>query len=100
MGGVQLKIPPWMAVMLNPRHLDWLIIEKDIVDETTIGDLLEYLASKYSDFRKVVYNPDMGGVSEQVLVILNDSLLQHPDVTEVKVKDGDCVMLLPVDAGG
>jgi len=99
-GKVQLKIPPWIASMLNAQGSDWLILEKEIGEETTIGGLLADLTSSYTDFRKVVFNPYVGTVSDQLIVILNNSLLQGPDVTEAKLNDGDSVMLLPVYTGG
>ena len=100
MGKVRLKIPPWVASMLNEQGSGWLIIEREIGEGATIGDLLAELASSYTDFRKVVFNPDIGKVSDQVIVILNDSLLQLPDVAEAKLNDGDSVSLLPVFSGG
>lgn len=100
MGKVQLKIPPWVASMLNAQGGGWLVLEREIGEGTTIGDLLADLAFSYTDFRKVVFNPDIGKISDQVIVILNGSLLQLPDVTEAKLNNGDSVSLLPVFAGG
>ena len=65
-----------------------------------MGDLLIELAASHADFRKVVFNPDIGKVSEQINVFLNDSLLQFPDVTDAKLNDGDSIMFLPVYSGG
>lgn len=100
MGKVQLKIPPFLASMLNTQGSDWLIIEKEIKEGTKISELLVDLALGYTDFRKVVFNPDIGKVSEQVNVILNNNLLQDADVTEATLNDGDTITLLPVYSGG
>ena len=100
MSKVQLRIPPWIASMLNEPDSEWLTIEKELEEGTTIGNLLVGLALSYTDFRKVVFNPDIGRVSDQVMVFLNDSLLQGSDVTEARLNDGDSIMLLPVYAGG
>ncbi|MFC2025122.1 MoaD/ThiS family protein [Chloroflexota bacterium] len=100
MGKVQLKIPSWVAIMLNEQGSDWFILEKEIGEGATIGDLLADLASDYTDFRKVLFNPDIGKVSDQVNVILNNNLLQSTDMTEAKLNDGDTVTLLPVYTGG
>ena len=48
----------------------------------------------------MVLNPATGEISDKVNVVLNDNLLQFPDVTETKVKDGDIVILVPVYTGG
>lgn len=99
-GKVQLKLPPWVAIMLNEQGSGWFIFEKEIGEGATIGDLLEDLALNYTNFRKVVFNPDVGKVSDQVNVVLNDRLLQLPDVTEVKFNDGDSIIILLVYTGG
>ena len=100
MGKVQLKIPPWLASMLNAQSSDWFIFEKEIGEGATMGDLLAELAASHNDFRRVVFNPDVGKVGDQVNVFLNDSLLQFSDVTDAKLNDGDSIMLLPVYSGG
>ncbi len=100
MGKVRLKIPSSIADTLNEERSDFFICEKEIGEGATMGDLLADLAFSYADFRKVVFNPDIGKISEQVMVILNDSLLQFPDGTEAKLNDGDSVIFLPVYTGG
>ncbi len=100
MGKVQLKIPPWIASMLKTQGSDWLILEQEIAEGATVGDLLVELTSSYAGFRKVVFNPDVGKVSDQLIVILNDSLMQNSDITEAKLNDGDTVSLFPVFEGG
>ena len=86
--------------MLNPRGSGSLVIERDLEEGATVGSLLADLALGHPNFRAALFNPDAGTVSDQVVVVLNDSLLQCPDVTTVKLNDGDKVMLLPQFAGG
>ena len=100
MGKVQLKVLPWIANLMNTQGSNWLTLDREIGKETTIGDLLADLALSYTDFRKVVFNPDIGKVNDQVMVILNGSLLQISNVTEAKLSDGDTILLLPVYSGG
>jgi len=100
MARVHLRVPPWIASMLDKQGSEWLVFDKDINEGATIGDLLTEFASNHADFRQVVFDPDIGRVSDQVLVFINDSLLQFPDMTEAKLSDGDRIILLPVYAGG
>jgi len=86
--------------MLNEQGSDMFILEKEVGEGTTIGDLLAELASSYADFRKAVLNPDTGKLSDQIMIILNNSLLQGPDVTEDKLIDVDSVILIPMYTGG
>lgn len=97
---VQLKIPPSLASIFDGQGSDWFIFEKEIGEGTSMCDLLMDLAFSYTDFRKVVFNPDTGKVGDQIMVILNHSLLQTPEVTEAKLKDGDSVIFIPVYSGG
>jgi len=99
-GKVQLKIPPWVASMLNEQGSGWLILEREVGEGATIGDLLADLAVSYSDFRKAVFNPDLGKVNDQLIVVINGSTLQLPDAAEAKLNDGDSISLLPVFSGG
>ena len=100
MGKVRLEISPSLAGVLNAKGSDWVILEKEIEEGTTIGDIWEDLAFNHIEFREAVFDPGTGKVSDQVMVVLNDSLLQFSNVTEVKLKDGDTVILLPVYSGG
>ena len=97
---VQLKIPPFFAYIMDPDTSDWFIIEKEIGKETTIRDFLTDLAANNSGFRDVVFNPDEGAVSDQIAVVINQKLLDIPREMDIKLNDGDVVILLPVYAGG
>jgi molybdopterin converting factor small subunit len=100
MGKVRLKITPSLACILNAQSSDWLILDREIRERTTIGDMLRDFTSVHTDFHKMVFNPATGKISGEIYVVLNDNLLQFPDVTETEVKDGDIVTLVPVYAGG
>lgn len=91
---------PWIASMLNKQSSGWFTLEKEIEEGTTIGDLLVELASNHAGFRKVVFNPDAGEVSDQVVVFLNDSHLQDSDIAKARLNDGDTITLLHVYTGG
>ena len=100
MGRVQLKITPSLATILNNQGTDWLTFEKEVREGATIGDLLADYVAGYKDFDKVVLDPDTGKITDQINIVLNDSLIPFPDAMEAKLADGDIVTLLPVYAGG
>ena len=100
MGKVQLKIPPFFAYIMDPNASDWFVLEKEIGGETTIRDFLTELASNNSEFRDVVFNPDEGTVSDQIDIVINQKLLDFTREMDIKLNDGDVVILLPVYAGG
>ncbi len=100
MGIVRIRIPPFLASMLDAPGADWLVLEHEIGEETTIGDVLAELACSYAKFTKVIYNPDVAQVGDQVTVILNDSLLQPDELARTNLGDGDTIVLLPAYTGG
>ena len=100
MGKVQLKIPPFFAYIIDPEASDWFVLERDIGKETTIRELLTNIALSNAKFRKAVFNPDEGTVSDQIDIVLNQKLLNFLYEMDTKLSDGDVVTLLPVYSGG
>ncbi len=100
MSKIQLKVVPSLAKIFNAPDSGWVILEQEIEEGTTVSDLFTTLSTKYPDFRKVVFDTYEGKVSDQIVVILNDSLLPFLDVLDTYLNDGDIVTLLPVYTGG
>lgn len=100
MGKVQLKITPSFASILGIRSYDWFVVEKEIDQKATIRGLLADLAYSHTGFRRMVFDPDTGKLSNQILITINGNLLQVPDVTEVKLNDGDNIIITPAYDGG
>lgn len=97
---VQLKIPAWVASMWGSEVSGWIILEKEIGEGATIGDLLTDLVKSHAYLQKVVFNQDTRKVSDQIMVFLNETLLQDPEVSKYGLREGDIITLLPVYAGG
>jgi hypothetical protein len=100
MGKVRLEISPSFASMLNAADYKWIVLEKELEKWVTIGDLLSDLAFDNADFRKIVFDPQIGKMSDEIMVVLNGNLLQLSDITEIRLKDGDTVFLLPMITQG
>ena len=100
MGKVQLKIPPFFAYIMDSGASDWFVLEKEIGNETTLCDLLTDLALSNSEFRKTIFNPDDGTISDQINIILNQKLLNFPREMKTQLSSGDVITLLPMYSGG
>lgn len=102
MGRVRLEIMPSLASIstLNAHGSDWLTLEREMAEGSTIGDLLAGLASGYTELHKVIFDAGTGKINEQLNVVLNNRLLPLTDMPKTKVNDGDKVILLPVYSGG
>jgi hypothetical protein len=95
-----LRIPSSIADTSNEQVAEWLILEKEVGENTPMADLLTELAFSYTDFRKVVYDPDTGQIGEQIFIVLNSKIMEPADVTRIKVKNGDSLIFMPIYAGG
>jgi sulfur carrier protein ThiS len=100
MAKVQVKITPSLAGALNASGAEWLILEREIAERSTIGDLFTDIAFTDAEFRQVVFEPNTGKINDLVVVILNDKLLHDVRIPESTLNDGDIVILLPVYMGG
>ena len=102
MSKVQLKMSPWLASVLELKApgSGWFILEREIREGATVGDLLAELASSYNGFSKVVFDPAVGEVSDPLMLLLNDNLMPESNITQIKLSDGDSIMLMDVVAGG
>ncbi|MFH0846670.1 MAG: MoaD/ThiS family protein [Chloroflexota bacterium] len=100
MAKVKLRLPSWIARMLDAKATGWLTLEKEMKDSATVDNLLMNLVATYPGFREAVFNPDTGGLNDQISVILNNKLLTFKEVSETRLKDGDTIVLLPLYYGG
>ena len=101
MGKVAVKISPSLICMTHFKALnDWLNLERSIDGGSTVGELLTALTREHEDFRPMIFDPDTGLISDDVNVVVNDVLLLSSEAHKVKLKDGDCVILVPIYAGG
>ena len=97
---VKLKLPSWIATIIEAKASGWLTVEKDVADGTTINDVLIDFITTYPGFREAVFNPDSGLPTEQLNFVLNSRLLTYQEVLHTKLSDGDTVVLIPIYFGG
>jgi molybdopterin converting factor small subunit len=100
MPAVSLKLPSWIAAKLGENASGWFSLDREITESTTIEGLLKEMVAAYPGFREVVYNPDTGLPTEQVNFVLNDRLLTYREVSQIKLAEGDVIMLIPLYTGG
>ncbi len=96
----QLKITPSLSSIVRAKAGEWFVLEKELAARTTLGDLLAELASKYADFRKMVYDPQTRKVGEQINIAINRNLLPPEEAVNHVLEDGDSIILLPAYTGG
>ena len=100
MGKIKLTFSPWIARKLGAQGSDKYVLEQEIEDGAKIGDVFTELALQEPDFRKVVFNPEVGNVGDQIHVVLNGQLLTFTEALETELHDGDLLFLITVFTGG
>jgi hypothetical protein len=79
---VKLQTYSWISSVLGMPESSNGVLEKEIEDGATLASIFTELARAYPEFRKLIFDPDKGQLSDQVLVIFNDRLLQLKDLKE------------------
>ncbi len=100
MSKVTLKLPSWIAAKIEAKSSGWLNLEKEVAEGATIIDVLMGLVAVYPGFREAVYNPDTGLPTEQLNFVLNNRLLTFREVSQIRLNDGDIILLIPLYYGG
>lgn len=66
-----------------------------------LQDLLLYLAERHGgEFKDHVYDPLMLDVKNDILLNINDVPAHQKEGLETELREGDCVDILPLFAGG
>ena len=66
---------------------------------SSVGEVLNSLASKYPDLKRHLFN-DKGTLRSFVNVYLNDEDIRHQNNQATQIKDGDTITIVPSIAGG
>jgi molybdopterin synthase sulfur carrier subunit len=75
--------------------------EIEIENNSSVADLLVVLSKKYGiPFKKAIYESGGSDVKSNFMATVNGYLLNQLKGVETKLKDGDCVILMPVVSGG
>lgn len=96
----KVLISPSISIVIDPGCRDWLTLEMEANDGATIGIFLKGLGETYPELGRMLFDADSGGISDGIDLVLNGNLLKNPDVTGIKLADGDTVTILPAYFGG
>ena len=100
MGRVQIKISPSLLAMTSFRKKgDWLALPREINGNTTIGGMLRSLTEEYEEFTPMIFD-NAGNITDDINVVLNDTMLLTSEAHKISLKDSDVIILLPVYTGG
>ncbi len=100
MGKVRLEIRPWLSEVLVARGWGNSVLEEEIAEGTTLGDLFRKLTARSQAFDEVLFEPETHQLNSSVGIIINEQLSSSVNSLEAVLQDGDTVLLLPIIDGG
>lgn len=98
MASVRFEVVGWLARAFAGAGSGRLRLEEAVEAGASVGQMLHRLAQAYPEFGRAMFQG--GALTGHVDVVLNDSLLSLPEGLEVRLRDGDTVILVPAYAGG
>jgi hypothetical protein len=97
---IYLQTRSWITDALGAPGNQTYAVEKKVESGSTLLSLLTGLANNYPEFKERVFNPETGQLSDQVLLLINDSLVRFDQVKSSPLHDKEAISLVPVIFGG
>ncbi len=97
---VTLKVTGWLRQHLGEALAQPEGLPVSVREGESIPGMARQLAAQYEGFRTLFFDEANQEFGANILVVLNGSFVNPQDRSEVPLKDGDEVMLLPVMDGG
>ncbi len=76
-----------------------IVVEERIQEGESLRSLLSRLAGRFPNFSESLFDPQTQSLSSEVSILLN-SHVNLPQGMDTPLKDGDCILFLPILAGG
>lgn len=100
MGTVRLVIRPWLSMVLGSDGSRIILLDEETNGNATVGGVLLGVAARSKAFGDAVFDPKKENLSGRISIALNDRLLGQRRDLDIRVKDGDILMLFPTIEGG
>ena len=100
MGRVSLEILPWISDTFDGQKPGHLVLDEQVGEGATIGNLMRKLAEEHQAFGAVIFDTRTAQLSGQVVITLNDRFVETLAGLDTKIQDGDTIRLFPIIAGG
>jgi molybdopterin converting factor small subunit len=99
MSFIRLEILPWLSRAFDGTGATHVVQEHEVVEGSTVGELLDRLAADNSSFCSILYEPD-GKLAAHISIIINSRLFELSGGLATELHSGDTVRLLPAFSGG
>lgn len=100
MGIVRLVIRPWLSTVMGSDGSRPILLDEETNGNNTVGGVLLGVSLRSKAFGDAVFDAGKENLSGRVSIALNDRLLGQRKDLNIRVKDGDILMLFPTIEGG
>lgn len=101
MSTIQLELLSWVGdTVIAERTENKLVLEREIVDNCTVKDLLMGLVATYPHFEQAVFDSKTQKLKDTVGIIINNQVLELVNGLETRLKDHDTLTIFPIFVGG
>jgi sulfur-carrier protein len=77
------------------------LIEIDLPQDSTVGDLLAYMKKRWGEkLKSRLFNPDDGEVLEHLRIMVNGQTIRYLKGMNTLLNEGDEVLIMPLVSGG
>jgi hypothetical protein len=97
---VTLETFSWISTTFGKPESGRQLFQRKLKDGAVLNDLFQDLAGAYPEFGRQIYNSDRGWMGNDLMVIVNHSLVQFTEFDRLRLKDNDEISLSPVLVGG
>ena len=100
MVGVRLEVTAGLSHYFGGEGPGRVVLEKEVRDGATVGDLLEEITSRKQELRELLFDVQTGRLSGYIGLILNGRFLELAGGLETKLQEGDNMRLMLAIRGG
>ena len=100
MGSVRLEIMPWLSRYFAAGRYGRVVLEREVRDGATVGDLLNEVTAHNREFREIIFDARTGRLVGYLSLVLNGRFVELAGGLEAPLKPGDTLRLMPGFSGG
>ena len=97
---VSVEVMSWLKEDFEHQGWDRLVFDQEITGNSSIMDLLQQLAGKYSRFNQKAFIDSKHNLLDYSAVVFNGTFLSSLRNLDTELKEGDSIKLTPGFYGG
>jgi len=100
MNSPRVELRLWLKDWPGWNQAGPIILQEPIEEGETLRSVLNRLAERVPQFKETIFDPMTQSISDEVALVINDRFQSLSLGLEIKMQDGDRILLFPYLAGG